>query len=107
MWRKRWWLLGFYCVALAASTHVRWHSRADGHQSGGMQVADIGVRLAFYDSDPHSSRPVLLLIHGSPGSSKVVRSLAELLKDEYRVIAPDLPGFGASSHDIPDYSFRA
>ena len=29
------------------------------------------------------------------------------LSRRYRVIAPDLPGFGASSHDVPDYSFRA
>ncbi len=65
------------------------------------------MRIAYYDSDPHASKPVLLLIHGSPGSSDVLRGLADLVKDEYRVIAPDLPGFGSSEHDIPDYSFRA
>ncbi len=70
-------------------------------------MADVGLRFAYYDSNPHSTLPVLLLIHGSPGSSEVVRDLAAMLKDEFRVVAPDLPGFGASSRDIPDYSFHA
>ena len=104
---RRRWLLTLYVAALAASTVVRLNRPPDRHQLDGKQVADIGVRLAYYDSDPRSTRPVVLLIHGSPGSSRVVRDLAEMLKHEYRVIAPDLPGFGASSHDIPDYSFRA
>jgi pimeloyl-ACP methyl ester carboxylesterase len=105
MSRKRW-LRTLYAVALTASTAYRWsHSFAiplkDKH------VIEAGVRIAYFDSGPHSSKPVLLLIHGSPGSSDVVRGLADLVKDEYRVIAPDLPGFGASEHDLPDYSFRA
>lgn len=95
-----------YAVAMTASTAFRWvHLSSvplkDKH------AVEVGVRMAYYDSDPDSSRPVLLLIHGSPGSSDAVRGLAGLVKDEYRVIAPDLPGFGASEHDIPDYSFRA
>ncbi|MDX2182147.1 MAG: alpha/beta hydrolase [Bryobacteraceae bacterium] len=65
------------------------------------------VRIAYTDSAPRSSRPVLLLIHGSPGSGEVLDRLAELLAPRYRVIVPDLPGFGASTRNVPDYSFRA
>jgi len=38
--------------------------------------------------------PVLLLLHGFPSASHMFRNLIPLLADRYRVIAPDLPGFG-------------
>ncbi len=50
---------------------------------------------------------VVVLLHGSPGSNNEVKDLGAHLEPRYRVIAPDLPGFGASGHVIPDYSFRA
>ena len=46
-------------------------------------------------------------MHGSPGSGEVLGELASLLSPHFRVIVPDLPGFGASTRDLPDYSFRA
>lgn len=49
----------------------------------------------------------VLLVHGSPGSGEVLRTLEGLLSPQFRVIVPDLPGFGASTLDLPDYSFRA
>jgi pimeloyl-ACP methyl ester carboxylesterase len=42
--------------------------------------------------DPSS--PVVLLLHGFPTSSFMFRELIPRLADQYRVIAPDLPGFG-------------
>jgi pimeloyl-ACP methyl ester carboxylesterase len=36
----------------------------------------------------------MLLVHGFPSSSHMFRDLIPLLADRYRVIAPDLPGFG-------------
>ena len=104
MSRKRWLLL-IYAISMTASTGYRW-ARPTTIPLKDKQVLEAGVRIAYYDSDAHSPKPVLLLIHGSPGSSDVVRGLAQLVKDDYRVIAPDLPGFGASEHDISDYSFR-
>lgn len=65
------------------------------------------IRLAYFDSAPGSSKPVVVLVHGSPGSGNVMRPLARRIEDHYRVILPDLPGFGASEHSLPDYSFRA
>jgi pimeloyl-ACP methyl ester carboxylesterase len=38
--------------------------------------------------------PVVLLLHGFPTSSFQYRELIPRLADTYRVIAPDLPGFG-------------
>jgi pimeloyl-ACP methyl ester carboxylesterase len=37
---------------------------------------------------------VVLLLHGFPSSSHMFRNLIPLLSSRYRVIAPDLPGFG-------------
>ena len=66
-----------------------------------------GLNIAYREAgDP--SNPTVLLLHGFPTSSHMFRELIPELADEYHVIAPDYPGFGAS--DIPaakdyDYSF--
>ncbi|KIJ37909.1 hypothetical protein M422DRAFT_259523 [Sphaerobolus stellatus SS14] len=48
----------------------------------------------FYRSAGVSSAPVLLLLHGFPASSFQFRNLIPLLARKYRIVAPDLPGFG-------------
>ena len=45
----------------------------------------------------------LVLLHGIPGSRLTWRRVAEALGPGYRVIAPDLLGFGASSDLPPDF----
>jgi pimeloyl-ACP methyl ester carboxylesterase len=52
-----------------------------------------GVRV-FYRAAGDPSSPVLLLLHGFPTSSFMFRELIPRLASDYRVIAPDLPGFG-------------
>ena len=52
-----------------------------------------GVRVFYREAGPVDA-PVLLLLHGFPASSFQYRELMPLLADRYRVIAPDLPGFG-------------
>ena len=52
-----------------------------------------GVKV-FYRSAGDPSAPVVLLLHGFPSSSFMFRELIPRLADRYRVIAPDLPGFG-------------
>ncbi|MGJ7518355.1 alpha/beta fold hydrolase [Pseudomonas baetica] len=52
-----------------------------------------GVRV-FYREAGAADAPVLLLLHGFPSSSHQFRDLIPLLADKYRLIAPDLPGFG-------------
>ena len=55
-------------------------------------VAD-GVNV-FYREAGAQDAPVVLLLHGYPTSSHMFRELMPRLAGKYRVIAPDLPGFG-------------
>lgn len=48
----------------------------------------------FYRAAGDPSAPVVLLLHGFPASSFMFRELIPRLASDYRVIAPDLPGFG-------------
>lgn len=60
---------------------------------------EIAVRTA---GDP--SKPALVLLHGFPSSSRTFRDVIAPLSGSVYVVAPDLPGFGAS--DLPaDPSF--
>ena len=52
-----------------------------------------GVQV-FYRMAGDPSAPVVLLLHGFPASSFMFRELIPRLADQYRVIAPDLAGFG-------------
>ena len=52
-----------------------------------------GIRV-FYREAGDPNAPVVLLLHGFPASSFQYRELIPRLADRYRVIAPDLPGFG-------------
>jgi pimeloyl-ACP methyl ester carboxylesterase len=57
-----------------------------------------GFGIAYREAGPVSGL-ALLLLHGFPTSSHMFRNLIPKLADRYRVIAPDLPGFGQS--DLP------
>jgi pimeloyl-ACP methyl ester carboxylesterase len=52
-----------------------------------------GVQVFYREAGP-ADAPVILLLHGFPTSSFQYRELIPHLADRYRVIAPDLPGFG-------------
>jgi pimeloyl-ACP methyl ester carboxylesterase len=54
----------------------------------------------FYREAGAKDAPVLLLLHGFPSASHMFRDLIPQLANQFRVIAPDLPGFGQS--DMPD-----
>lgn len=54
-------------------------------------VDDVEV---FYREAGPIDAPVLLLLHGFPTSSHMFRDLIPELAEHYRIIAPDLPGFG-------------
>ncbi len=50
----------------------------------------------FYREAGEKDAPAILLLHGFPTSSHQYRGLIDRLAGKYRVIAPDLPGFGFS-----------
>jgi haloalkane dehalogenase len=53
------------------------------------------------------SGPPLLMLHGNPTWSFTWREVIKGLRDEYRCVAVDLPGFGLSTdHVAPGYAFR-
>lgn len=63
------------------------------------------LSVAYVDlpgSDPDA--PVILLLHGAPAGAFDLHELARRLQGPYRVICPDLPGFGRSSKPANDYS---
>ena len=67
------------------------------------------IRLAYRDESPRRASRLqpIVLVHGSPGRKEDFDRLVAILARDMRVIVPDLPGFGASTRQIPDYSFRA
>jgi pimeloyl-ACP methyl ester carboxylesterase len=67
-----------------------------------------GVKVFYREAGAADAR-VVLLLHGFPTSSFQFRELIPRLADRYRVIAPDLPGFGFT--EVPEgrnykYSFE-
>jgi len=58
-----------------------------------------GVRV-FYREAGNPEAPTLLLVHGFPTSSLQYRELFSELKDQFHLVAPDLPGFGFT--EVPE-----
>ncbi len=54
-----------------------------------------GVNIFYREAGPRDA-PALLLLHGYPSSSRMYEPLLSRLKEHYRLIAPDYPGFGLS-----------
>ena len=63
-------------------------------------------------SDWANHKPVLVLLHGFPQTHVMWQRVAQRLQDRYRLVMPDLRGYGDSSHEAGDaehahYSKRA
>ena len=54
-----------------------------------------GHRIFYREAGPETA-PTILLLHGFPTSSHMFRNLIPALAGRYRVVAPDMPGFGFS-----------
>jgi pimeloyl-ACP methyl ester carboxylesterase len=68
-----------------------------------------GVDTFYREAGP-ADAPVLLLPHGYPCSSYGYRNLMAALGDRWRLVAPDMPGFGYSATPSSDdfaYTFDA
>ncbi|MCP3979312.1 MAG: alpha/beta fold hydrolase [bacterium] len=112
-------LLVLYCVLLVVSWVVRWvrSDEAPPPTAPSLEVAAVDgarttdgrVRLVFDELGPDEGPDgtAVILLHGSPGNRHDFRSAAPVLARRHRVIAPDLPGFGESTLQVPDYSLVA
>jgi pimeloyl-ACP methyl ester carboxylesterase len=70
-------------------------------------IAVDNVEVFYREAGP-SNAPVVLLLHGFPTAGHMFRDLIPQLATRYRVIAPDLPGFGntkAPPRGKFDYTF--
>jgi pimeloyl-ACP methyl ester carboxylesterase len=60
-----------------------------------MPTLKTGASTVSYEA--RGAGRVALLVHGSPGSARAWARVGERLAATYRVIAPDLPGYGATT----------
>jgi pimeloyl-ACP methyl ester carboxylesterase len=70
--------------------------------------ANVDGLQVFYRDAGRVDATALLLLHGFPSASHMFRELIPTLSDRFRIIAPDLPGFGQSdmpSRDRFSYTF--
>ncbi|ELY40311.1 alpha/beta fold hydrolase [Natronorubrum tibetense] len=78
---------------------------ADRQESTTVTVDEHDLEVAYYDEG--DGEPVVFC-HGIPTSSYLWHRIAPELTDEYRVIVPDMVGYGQSAmHDGFDRSIRA
>jgi pimeloyl-ACP methyl ester carboxylesterase len=63
---------------------------------------DVGGLKLFYREAGPKDAPTILLLHGFPTAGHMFRDLIPQLAGRFRLIAPDLPGFGQS--DMPPRS---
>lgn len=65
-----------------------------------MPTLPVGERdsIAYEDT---GRGPLVVLIHGSPGSGRAWQPVTERLAPRFRVIAPNLPGYGATTRRPP------
>ncbi|HLP86168.1 MAG TPA: alpha/beta hydrolase [Phycisphaerales bacterium] len=108
-WRSAAWVAA---MVLAAGTVMAGEAALKGQAAPATEKAseqvgtDVSVRYKtvkvdgleiFYREAGAADKPVILLLHGFPSSSHMFRDLIPQLAREYRVIAPDYPGFGNSA----------
>ena len=87
-------------LALAAATALM--LGLGGHATAQQPVVHrktvkLGELDIFYREAGAKDAPAILLLQGFPTSSQMFRNLIPALADEYRVVAPDYPGYGHSS----------
>lgn len=113
---KRWLLVG-YLAALLVSHVVRATDDDERERPQGLRTARVHavdadgerlereIDLAYRDIGPRDA-PAVLLVHGSPSRGEDMSGIGNRLAEHYRAIWVHLPGFGASTRDVPDYSVR-
>ena len=89
-------------------TYLEGQQFADVNEMSGTTRLDTTVSLAYLDLEAEDpSAPVLVILHGSPVASSSLMRTVNALKGQFRLIVPDLPGFGGSTRMVKDYSILA
>src|SRR5262245_14671663 len=92
-------------MPLREPSRTSWFAKF-GHESEGFSMNMVTYRKVdvdgigvFYREAGPKDAPTILLLHGFPTASHMFRDLIPQLADRFRLVAPDLPGFGQS--DMP------
>jgi pimeloyl-ACP methyl ester carboxylesterase len=89
------------CAALLLAALIPAHAATDSDRAVRHHTVDVDGMRIFYREAGAADAPVVLLLHGFPASSFMFRNLLVELADDFRVIAPDYPGFGHSDAPSP------
>jgi pimeloyl-ACP methyl ester carboxylesterase len=91
-------------LALSLALDAVWaHDGRPAQHPRALSVEAIGVRTAYLEAGPADAPPVLLLHGLGATNASMLPVLADLAVD-HRVLAPDLPGFGASAAPRATYN---
>lgn len=113
-------LIAIYVLALIASHWVRDTAAPGVPVDPGQHVVQVRetakgnltgreISMAYWDlpaGEEGLQKPIVVL-HGSPVATPAMWPLMDELTGSSRIIAPDLPGMGASTRVVADYSFQA
>lgn len=60
-----------------------------------------------YGGNPDADEPAIVCFHQNPSSSTMFEDVISELRDDYFVVAPDMPGYGQSYHpeDVSTFSY--
>lgn len=105
---KQLFLAGLITLGAAAQAALPAYAEGAAPVTVHYDTVTIDGQEIFFREAGDKDAPVVLLLHGFPTSSQQYRNLIPELAEDYRVIAPDYPGFGQSA--MPDraefdYSF--
>jgi Predicted hydrolases or acyltransferases (alpha/beta hydrolase superfamily) len=74
--------------------HEQWSAA---QEETAVTVDGHSVRMAYRDEGPADPRDTLVFVHGIPTWSYLWRRVAPAFEDEYRVVVPDMVGYGNSA----------
>jgi uncharacterized protein len=110
-------LLGLFIIACLVLDHYVQFRKSDAALSQTFSERNLDAKIQYYETQGRKMRyissgadslPVLLMLHGSPGSiSYYSRRMADsALKNKFRIYAVDRPGYGYSGFGDPEPSIQ-
>jgi haloalkane dehalogenase len=90
---------------IVSTPESRFENLPDYNFSGNYLEVEEGLRLHYLD-EGNKENPTILLLHGEPSWSFLYRKMIPILSENnFRVIAPDLIGFGKSDKPVDKSSY--